>query len=120
MRLHVGGLFSLADVEEFATAQKLAYMRLGGLLGRHRTLCDVSECRIQLQEVFGAFQNLLQDPRLMSKRMAFVTGASPAKMQIRRLINRDTCQFFDTVADAERWLLLDPDDDTVTHTKLNY
>lgn len=107
VRLKVGGLFSLDDVHDFAVAQREAYSRLGRAKGSHRTLCDVSECKIQLQQVVEAFRSLLTDRTLMSERMAFVTGNSPAKMQIRRLISRETCQFFDNAADAERWLLAD-------------
>ncbi|HEX8415552.1 MAG TPA: hypothetical protein VF637_16980 [Sphingomicrobium sp.] len=104
VRLKVGGLFTLDDVQAFAAEQRAAYAKLGTARGRHRTLCDVSECKIQLQEVFAAFRQLLDDPWLMSERMAFVTGRSPAKMQVRRLISRDTCRFFDGVREAEQWL----------------
>ncbi|HEX8413997.1 MAG TPA: hypothetical protein VF637_08945, partial [Sphingomicrobium sp.] len=98
--MKVGGLFTLNDVQAFAAEQRAAYAKLGTARGRHRTLCDVSECKIQLQEVFAAFRQLLEDPWLMSERMAFVTGGSPAKMQIRRLISRDSCRFFDGVREA--------------------
>ena len=105
VRLWIGGLFTLEDLHDFAVAQREAYSRLGAARGSHRTLCDVSDCKIQLQQVVEGFRSLLIDPSLMSARMAFVTGNSPAKMQIRRLISRDSCQFFDNAAEAERWLL---------------
>lgn len=107
VKLKVGGLFSPDDVKSFAAAQRAAYSKLGEVKGRHRTLCDISECKIQFYQVVEAFRALLNDPALMSARMAVVTGSSPAKMQIRRLIDRDTCRFFDNARDAERWLLAD-------------
>ena len=105
VRIKLGGFFALSDVYEFAAAQAMAYEALASSRGRHVTLCDVSDCKIQLQEVVEAFRELLADPALMSLRMAFVTGASPAKMQIRRLIARDSCRFFEDAQTAERWLV---------------
>lgn len=105
VRIKLSGLLTLQDVADFANAQLAAYARLASVQRKHRTLCDVSDCKIQLQEVVQAFRQLLADERLMSAQMAFVVGNSPARMQIRRLIMRDSCRFFDTVAEAERWLL---------------
>lgn len=105
VRIKLGGFFTLGDVRDFAVAQASAYDVLASAKGQHVTLCDVSECKIQLQEVVEAFRGLLTDQSLMSERMAFVTGTSPAKMQIRRLIARDSCRFFEDVESAERWLL---------------
>ncbi|MEG3086624.1 hypothetical protein [Sphingomonas sp. PB4P5] len=105
VRIKLGGFFALEDVQEFAAAQRRAYETLASAKGRHVTLCDVSACKIQPQEVVEAFRGLLTDRSLMSARMAFVTGASPAKMQIRRLIARDTCRFFEDEVSAERWLV---------------
>lgn len=104
VRIKLGGFFAIEDVQEFAVAQRRAYETLASARGRHVTLCDVSECKIQPQDVVEAFRGLLTDRSLMSQRMAFVTGASPAKMQIRRLIGRDTCRFFEDTETAERWL----------------
>lgn len=104
VRIKLGGFFALADVQDFAAAQRRAYATLASAKGRHVTLCDVSDCKIQPQDVVEAFRGLLTDRSLMSERMAFVTGMSPAKMQIRRLIARDTCRFFEDVGSAERWL----------------
>ena len=105
VRIKLGGFFALSDVQEFAAALARAYARLASGRGHHLTLCDVSECKIQPQEVVEAFRGLLTDRSLMSERLAFVTGGSPAKMQIRRLIARDTCRFFEQADAAERWLL---------------
>ena len=105
VRITLDGFFALGDVQEFAIALARAYAGLASGRGHHLTLCDVSECKIQPQEVVEGFRRLLTDRSLMSERLAFVTGASPAKMQIRRLIARDTCRFFEQADAAERWLL---------------
>ena len=105
VRITLSGFFGAADVASFAEAQAKAYARLPRSGARHLTLCDIGACKIQLQEVVDAFRRLLDDPALMSRRIAFVTGNSPAKMQIRRLVNRDTARAFERVEDAERWLL---------------
>jgi hypothetical protein len=105
VRIKLGGFFALEDVQDFAVAQRRAYEALASAMGRHVTLCDVSDCKIQPQEVVEAFRGLLTDRTLMSARLAFVTGTSPAKMQIRRLIARDTCRFFEDTLSAERWLM---------------
>ncbi len=105
VRITLGGFFGAADVTSFAQAQIKAYAALPKTAERHLTLCDISACKIQLQEVVDAFRRLLDDPALMSRRIAFVIGNSPAKMQIRRMVNRDTARAFERAEDAERWLL---------------
>jgi hypothetical protein len=107
VRIELRGLLTLQDVHDFAVAQANAYRIQFGTRCQHLTLCDVSECNIQVQEVVEAFRTLLRDESLMSKRMAFVTGKSSAKMQIRRLIDRDSCRFFEDAGTAELWLLSD-------------
>ena len=105
VRIKLGGFFGAAEVACFAAAQAKAYAMLPKTSERHLTLCDISECRIQLQEVVDGFRRLIDDPALMSRRIAFVTGNSPAKMQIRRLATRENARVFDCIADAELWLL---------------
>jgi hypothetical protein len=108
VRASLNGFFSSGDVAGFARDQRGAYAALAGRIGQHVTLVDVSECKIQPQDVVEAFRALLNDPALMSRRIAFVTGSSPARMQIRRLINRDSARFFDDIAAAEAWLAASP------------
>ncbi|HEX8484077.1 hypothetical protein [Sphingomonas sp.] len=104
VRIALSGLFAIADVHAFTASLREAHGRFARARGSHLTLCDVSACRIQLQDVVTAFRALLDDKDLMSQRMAFVTGGSPAKMQVRRIINRGSCRFFDDVESAEKWL----------------
>jgi hypothetical protein len=105
VRIKVGGFFGANDLVCFSQGLTRAYAGLPRAATRHLTLCDISDCKIQLQEVVDGFRRLLEDPQLMSRRIAFVTGTSPARMQIRRLVTRDTARVFDTVDVAEQWLL---------------
>lgn len=104
MRLYLQGLLTTADVADFARQQRAASASLRSHGGTCLTLCDVTECKIQAQEVVERFRTLLRHLCLRSRRIAFVTGASPAKMQVRRLIDRDAAGFFETHAEAEAWL----------------
>lgn len=105
VRIRLGGFFGAVQVAQFAEAQLQAYAALPRGSQRHLTLCDISDCKIQLQEVVDGFRQLLDDPRLMSRKIAFVTGTSPARMQIRRMISRDGARVFEHAHEAELWLL---------------
>lgn len=104
VHITLGGLFGLDDVVAFATAQREAYKSLPTPVTDHVTLCDVSQCRIQLHPVVEAFRALLNQRALMGARIGFVVGQSSARMQLRRLISRDNAKVFDDVAEAKAWL----------------
>lgn len=104
LRIALGGFFSVADVEAIEVAKKAALVRLGLPRNAHLTLIDVSECMLQAQEVFAAFQAAVGNPRYMAHRLALVTGDSPIRMQARRLLTRDNTAFFATAEEAEAWL----------------
>ncbi len=105
VRIKIGGFFGAGEVACFAEAQARAYARLPHDSERHLTLCDISDCKIQLQEVVDGFRRLIDDPKRMARRIAFVTGSSPARMQIRRMISRDSARVFECAVEAELWLL---------------
>lgn len=104
VHITLGGLFGLEDVAAFAAAQREAYKSLPAPTADHVTLCDISQCRIQLHPVVEAFRALLNHRTLMGTRIAFVVGQSSARMQVRRLIDRDNAQVFDDPVAAKAWL----------------
>lgn len=104
LRITLGGFFALSDVNALEVEKKAALGRLGLPRNAHLTLIDVSDCKLQAQDVFGAFQTAVGDPRFMAHRLALVTGESPIRMQARRLLTRDNTAFFMTAAEAETWL----------------
>lgn len=104
MRITLGGFFGATEMADFVAAQAAAYRRMTTPRGQHVTLVDVRACKLQPQETVEAFRAILRDPAGQGRRLAFVTGASPVKMQIRRLLERDTARVFDDAESAETWL----------------
>jgi len=104
LRVTLTGFFDVQDVEALEAEKVLALRRLAVAPNQHLTLVDVSGCKLQPQDVFHAFQSAIGDPRYMAKRIAFVTGSSLARMQVRRMLLRDDAAFFDTIEAAEAWL----------------
>ena len=71
----------------------------------HLTLVDVRNCLLQPQALAAGFQQLMSQSAKRSRRMAFVFGASPARMQVRRILaERDDIALFLDEAEAMRWL----------------
>jgi len=72
---------------------------------QHVTLCDVSQCAIQLQEVLAILRTMLADPRWQARRLAFVVGGALARMQVRRVVPiMPNVRWFDDRPSAEAWL----------------
>jgi sulfite reductase beta subunit-like hemoprotein len=104
VRITMSGFFQPADIVRYERARELAFARLRCAPNRHLTLCDVSAMKIQTQDVVNEFARLVADPRFVSRRMAFVTGSSLARLQTRRVAERDTIAYFSDLAAAEAWL----------------
>lgn len=104
LRVTLGGFFSLADVAALEFAKRAGLVRLGCSQNEHFTLIDVTACKLQPQDTVRAFQKAIADPRYMARRIAFVTGSSLARMQVRRMLTRDDAAIFDSVDAAEAWL----------------
>jgi hypothetical protein len=104
LRVTLGGFFDLQDVIALENEKRAALLRLGCAQNEHLSLIDVSGCKLQSQDVVQAFQSAIGDKRYMSKRIAFVTGSSLARMQVRRMLERKDAAFFETVEAAEAWL----------------
>jgi hypothetical protein len=98
------GFLDMQTVADFDESYRAAKARLDADRSRHITLIDISELKIQAQNVVSDFALMLSDPSIHSARLAFVTGDTPAKMQLRRLIG-DNAALFDTMEEARQWLL---------------
>ena len=106
IRIRTAGLFGPVDIAQFLEARRAAHEELGLPPNQHLTLNDMSELKIQTQEAVVAFQQIMTDPAWRSRRVAFVTPRTLARAQIRRAVaERHDCRCFDTVEEAEAWLL---------------
>lgn len=101
----MGGFFSNEDVSDFREELTERLYRLGCSPNDHVTLCDVSAMKIQTQDMVVVFSNVLGDPVFRSRKLAFVTGSTLARMQTRRLSNREGIAYFTDVDEGRTWLL---------------
>ena len=110
IRVSVAGFFAVGDVADLGQALHRVHAELRSAPNCHVTLCDAARMHIQTQEGVAAFSDLVRQPFLRSRRLAFVVGTSLARSQTRRLgePDRDTIAYFDTVAAAEAWLFDQP------------
>lgn len=103
--LTLSGFFNRCETLALRDARDAALAGLGTAPNQHVTLCDVSSCKIQAQDIVEVFATMLADPASASSRLAIVTGSSLARMQVRRLTRqRSGLAFFDARRDAEAWL----------------
>lgn len=100
----LSGFFGPSDVAGFDAARRLAHARLRCAPNRHDTLVDVRNLKLQAQDVVETFREILAEPSTRSRRLAFVTGTSAIRMQLRRVIDRDAIRCFAEMPAAEAWL----------------
>jgi hypothetical protein len=106
--IRLGGFFTDANVVELREHCRREYARLGDRLGRHVTVVDIADVDIQSREGLSRFGDLLAEPGLHGRRLAFVVPKSLARSQARRLATYRNAAFFDDIDAAHGWLL-DPD-----------
>ena len=103
----IGG-FTLDGARDCAAAKEAAVNDLGPPYDVHSTLVDVRELRIQTRDVFAIFTNFVAMTRHKSRRIAIVGGEGTARMQFRRVAEReplrDNMRYFTGVGEARDWL----------------
>jgi hypothetical protein len=105
LRFTLSGFFDSRDFARFVADREKAFAKLTCAPNAHLTLVDLSACLLQPQVLAAAFQQLMADPRTRSRRMAFVFGASPTRMQVRRILAaRDDIGLFIEEPEAMAWL----------------
>lgn len=109
VRITMSGFFDARDVAGFVQARDLAHQRLVCAPNAHCTLVDIRGMAIQSQEAVAHFRAVLAQPSTRSRRLAFVFGASLARMQVMRAAAGRNARFFSDLAEAEAWLM-QPDD----------
>lgn len=105
LTLVLKGFWSADEARAFVRDEQQAVRRLGPPAGTHLTLADVREFAIQTQEVSTIIRDLVMNGAATSKRIALVVGGEGlARMQSRRIAEREDMQSFTCVKDAEAWL----------------
>lgn len=104
VRIKIDGMLTLADVTDLYHQEHAAVLAMGCKLGEHLALVDLTGCALQLQDVVAAFRTQIRSVA-QARKLALVTGASAVRMQARRILDRREAALFETIADAENWLL---------------
>jgi hypothetical protein len=104
VRIEMGGFFGQDDIQALRRTLEEKLLALTCAPNAHLTLADVRAMKIQTQDVVASFSTVVGDPKFRSKRLAFVTGSSLARLQTRRLTDRPGVAFFTEVEAAEAWL----------------
>jgi hypothetical protein len=105
IRLTMGGFFESATVVALRAQLVDAIASLGCAANDHLTLCDIREMDIQSQERVGEFAQLVGSDDVRSRRLAFVTARSLARLQAKRLTSREGVDFFTETDEAVDWLM---------------
>lgn len=105
VRISLSGFFDIEAIQAFDRDRRPAFARLTCAANQHLCLCDISGCNLQSQEAVAAFKALMSDSSLFSRKLAFFTGSSLARMQARRILDRAAAAAcFETEAEAMNWL----------------
>jgi hypothetical protein len=107
VRIVMSGFFEAEDIARFMHARDVAHRQLLSAPNQHLTLVDIREMQIQAQDSVAAFQRVLANPVMKSRRLAFVVARSLARLQAQRAADRRDAAYFSDPAEAERWLLDD-------------
>jgi hypothetical protein len=103
----IGG-FTMEGARACAAAKEAAVSSLGPPYDDHSSLVDVRELRVQPQDIFAIFTNFVAMTEHKSRRIAIVGGQGTARMQFRRVAEReplrDDMRFFTGVREARDWL----------------
>jgi hypothetical protein len=104
VRIRMAGFFTADDIETFLGERRKAHRLLRCGPNQHLTLNDVSEMKIQSQDIVEAFRDMLAAPEYHSRRLAFITGSTLARGQLLRAAAGRNVRCFEDVASAEAWL----------------
>jgi hypothetical protein len=105
VRIYLGGFFRPEDVPAFVARRDVAHRQLRSAPNEHVTLVDMREMAIQPQDVVAHFGAVLNNKAMESRRLAFVTAKSLARLQVQRAADKRNAAFFSDMNEAEAWLL---------------
>ncbi len=106
--LRMFGLFTNEVAKACAAAKETAVVNLGPPFDAHSTLLDIRDFRVQPQEIFAVFTSFVAKTRHKSRKIAVVVGEGTARMQFRRVVEREALRddmlFFTEMSEAREWL----------------
>ena len=104
IRITLSGFFGAEDFAAFQQSLIAAHRQLTCGPNRHVTLIDTSAMKVQSQDMVAAFRDVLADPTLHSRRLAFVVDPTLLRSQVRRALDGRAAQWFASKTMAEAWL----------------
>ena len=90
IRIKMAGMFDESSVAGFLAARRAAHAQLKCGLNQHLTINDIREMAIQTQAMVLRWQGVLAEPGYRSRRLAFITASTLARMQLQRAIGSRT------------------------------
>ena len=84
VRITMSGFFTPDDIQAFYDARAVEHRRLTCGPNQHVTLNDLTDMKVQAQDIVGTFQELLADPAYRSRKLAFVVDRTLARSQLMR------------------------------------
>ncbi|MDB5676318.1 MAG: hypothetical protein JWM65_3300 [Sphingomonas bacterium] len=105
LRIRLSGFWDEDTARAFAVDQQAAVAALGSARGQHLVLTDLSGFKIQSQEVLHMCKAFIDGAGNPSRRLALVFGEGLARNQWKRVLGRNNMKMFNTVREAEQWLL---------------
>lgn len=105
VRARMGGMLSIAEVEQFSLDEQAAVRCMGLGSGEFDLLIETDGSVVQAQEITAAFGRLMLESPLKARRIATVRASALTRIQSRRLQKlRSNTEVFETCAEAEAWL----------------
>lgn len=105
VKMKLSGFFTAESFAALVAARAVAFRRLRCGPNQHLSLTDIRAMKIQSQEMVATFSTMLADPKMRSRRLAFVVASSLARIQLQRAVGSREARFFTDPVEAERWVL---------------
>lgn len=104
VRITMAGFSDQSAIAHVIAARNAVHHELRCAPNQHVTLVDIVDMNIQSRDAVDAFKEVLSDPAVMSRAIAFVTSRSLARSQALRAAAGREASFFVSHDEAERWL----------------
>ncbi|HEU0067433.1 MAG TPA: hypothetical protein VFQ57_09365 [Sphingomonas sp.] len=110
IRATMWGFMTVEEVYDFSRQEQTAIKRMGCGSGEFLLLIETHGATTQSQDVVAAFQDIIVNSPLKAKKIASVRAGSLSRIQTRRMMMvRENIAVFETVEEAEVWLLAPPE-----------